>query len=93
MVLHSCGNEASEWPQLYKSDLDFVTMYQLLGTYATVTEFHLQYKMLCHLVHLCVPSSEHAKLIWEDQYSWMEGHFGMEKTVEVLHKHLYWPRL
>jgi hypothetical protein len=93
MVLHSCGHEASEWPQLYKSDPDFTTTYQMLGTGMTVTEFHLQDGLLCHLGHLCVPSSEHAKMIWEAHYSRMAGHFGMENTMEVLQNHFYWPKL
>jgi hypothetical protein len=80
-VLHSCGHEASEWPQLYQQDPDFATTYQLLGTGATVTDFHIQDELLCHLGHLCVPTSEHAKMIWEAHYSRVAGHFGVEKTV------------
>jgi hypothetical protein len=49
--------------------------------------------LLCHLGHLYVPESEHAKLIWEAHYSQMEGHFGMEKTVVILQKTNYWPKL
>jgi hypothetical protein len=35
IVLHSCGHETLEWPQLYQQDPDFATTYQLLGTGAT----------------------------------------------------------
>jgi hypothetical protein len=31
--------------------------------------------------------------IWESHYSWVAGHFGMEKTVIVLEKHFYWPKI
>jgi hypothetical protein len=72
---------------------DFSTTYQLLGTSANVTDFHIQDGLLCHLGHLCVPARERAKLIWEAHYSQMAGHFGMEKTVVILHKHFYWPKL
>jgi hypothetical protein len=92
-VLHSCGHEASEWPQLYQQDPDFATTYHLLGTGATVTDFHIQDGLLCHLGHLCVPTSEHAKMIWEAHYSRVAGHFGVEKTVVILQKHFYWPKL
>jgi hypothetical protein len=92
-VLHSCGHEASEWPQLYQQNLDFTTTYHLLGTGATVTSFHIQDRLLCHLGHLSIPTSERAKLIWEAHYSRMVGHFGMEKTVVILKKHFYWPKL
>jgi hypothetical protein len=47
-----------------------------------VVDFHLQDGLLCHLGHLCVPSSDHAKMIWESHYSQVAGHFGMEKIVE-----------
>jgi len=43
--------------------------------------------------HICVPSSEHVKLIWEAHYSCMAGNFGTEKTVEVLQNYFYWPKL
>jgi hypothetical protein len=43
--------------------------------------------------HLCVPTSERANLIWESHYSRMAGHFGVEKTVAILHKHFYLPKL
>jgi hypothetical protein len=92
-VLHSCGHETLEWPQLYQQDSDFTTTYQLLGTGATVTDFHIQDELLCHLGHLCVPISEQAKLIWEARYSQVARHFGVEKIVVVLHKHFYWPKL
>jgi hypothetical protein len=74
-------------------DPDFTTTYHLLGTGVNVTDFHIQDGLLCHLGHLCVPTSECAKMIWEAHYSRMAGHFGMEKTVVVLQKHFYWPKL
>jgi hypothetical protein len=78
IVLHSCGHEASESPQLYLQDPDFTTTYHLLGTGATLNDFHIQDGLLCHLGHLCVPASEHAKMIWEAHYSRMARHFGVE---------------
>jgi hypothetical protein len=92
-VLHSCGHEASEWTQLCQQHPEFATTYQLLGIGTSVTNFHIQDRLLCHLGHLYVPTSEHAKLIWEAHYSWMAGHFGVEKIVVVLQKHFYWPKL
>jgi hypothetical protein len=92
-VLHSRGHETSEWPQLYQKDLDFPTTYHLFGAGATFTDFHIQDGILCHLVHLCVPTSEHANLIWESHYNRVAGHFGVEKTVAILQKHFYWPKI
>jgi hypothetical protein len=92
-VLDSCGHETSRWPHLYETDPDFSNTYQMLGANTTVTNFHLQDGLLCHLGHLCVPSSEQVKLIWESHYSRVAGHFGMENTVAVLQRHFYWPKL
>jgi hypothetical protein len=91
-MLHSCGHETLEWPQLYQQDLDFATTYQLLGTGATVTDFHIQYGLLCHMGHLCVPTSKRANMIWEAHYIRVVGHFGVEKIVVILQKHFYWPK-
>jgi hypothetical protein len=65
----------------------------MLGTNTIVTDFHLQDGLLCHLGHLCIPSSERAKMIWESHYSRVAGHFGIEKTVAVLQQHFYWSKL
>jgi hypothetical protein len=32
-------------------------------------------------------------MIWEAHYSRVIGHFGMEKTMVILQKHFYWPKL
>jgi hypothetical protein len=40
-MVHSCGHEAFEWPQLDQQDPDFSIAYQLLGTGMTVTSFHI----------------------------------------------------
>ena len=60
-------------------DSEFASIYQspCLGT--LVANFHLQEGFLYHLCHLYVPSSKHAKLIWEAHYSQVVGHFDIEK--------------
>jgi hypothetical protein len=90
IVIHSCGHEAFEWPQIYQQDLDFTTTYQLLGTGVDVTDFHIHDIMLLHISHLCVPTSECANLIWVSHYNHMVGHFGVEKTVSILQKIFCW---
>jgi hypothetical protein len=57
-VLDSYGHETSGWPQLYETDPDFATTYQMLGENVVVDNFHLQDGLLCRLGHICVPSSE-----------------------------------
>jgi hypothetical protein len=78
MILDSCDHETSGWPQLYETDPDFTTTYQMLGANEVVNNFHLQHGLLCHLGHICVASSERAKMIWEAHYNRVEGHFDVE---------------
>jgi hypothetical protein len=92
-VLKSYGHETSGWSQLYNNDSDFATSYQTLSARKSVPDFHLQDGLLCHLSHLCVPSSESAKMTWEAHYSWAARHFGVEKIVAVLQNHFYWMKL
>ena len=93
MMLNSCVHETSEWSQLYSSNSDFATTYQLLAAGTPVTVFYLQDGLLCHLGHLCVPSSKCVKLIWEAHYSQVAWHFVVEKTKAVMHKYFYCPKL
>jgi hypothetical protein len=65
----------------------------MLGANAVVDNFHLQNGLLCRLGHICVPSSERAKLIQKSHYSRVAGHSGIEKTVVMLQKHFYWIKL
>ena len=88
-LLNSYGKEISGWPLLYKSDPEFSHTYEELLGGTQAPNFHVQDALLCHLGHLCVPSSERAKMIWESHYSRVAGHFGVEKTVAILHKYFY----
>jgi len=92
-VLDSCGHETSGWPQLYETNPDFATTYQMLCANAVVDNFHLQDGLLCRLGHICVPSSEQVKLILEYHYSRVVRHSSVEKTVAMLQKHFYWSKL
>jgi hypothetical protein len=65
----------------------------MLGANVVVDNFHLQDGLLCRLGHICVPSSEREKMIWESHYSWVAGHFDIKMTVVMLQKHFYSPKL
>jgi hypothetical protein len=92
-VLDSCGHETFGWPQLHETDPDFATTYQMLCANVVVDNFYLQDGLLCRLGHIYVPSNERVKLIWEAHYSQVAGHFGVKKTLAMLQKHFYWPKL
>jgi len=93
IMLNSCGDETSDWPLIYKSNLEFGHAYKTLLEGQHVPDFHLQDALLCHLGHLYVPSSERAKMILEAHYSRATGNFGVAKTMEILQKYFYWPNL
>jgi hypothetical protein len=61
-VLDSYDHETSRWPQLYETNPNFTTTYQMLGANTVVDNFHLQDGLLCRLGHICVPSSEQENL-------------------------------
>ena len=88
-MLDSCGHENTGWPHIYKRDPKFGNTYHTLLEGKEVPNFHLQYVLLCHLGHLCVPSNERAMMIWEADYSRVTRDFEVEKTVAVLHKYFY----
>jgi hypothetical protein len=89
MVLDTCGHETFGWPQHYEIDPNFITTYQILGANEVVDSFHIQDGLFCCLGHICVPSSEREKMIWEAHYSRVAGHFGIKKIVVMLQKHFY----
>ena len=92
-VLNSCGHETSDWPLLYTSDPEFGYTYNTLLEGKKVPNFNLQDALLCHMGHLCVPSSERAKIIWEAHYSQVAGHFRVTETMAVLQNYFYCPNL
>jgi len=83
-VLNSYGNETVGWPDIYKSDPEFGSTYQTLLEGKQVLNFYLQDALLCHLGHICVPSSEHAKIIWEAHYIQVSRYFEAKKIMVVL---------
>ena len=92
-VLNSCGHENYDWTLPYESNPDFSHTYKALLGGTQVPNFHLQDALLCHLGHLCVPSSDRAKMIWEENSSRVARHFEVEEIVAVLQKYFYWPNL
>jgi hypothetical protein len=92
MVLDSCGHETFRWPHLYETDPDFSTTYQMLvpTQWSLISIFRMG---CCVIWAISVFHQVSVKLIWEAHYSRVAGHFGIEKTVAVLQKHFYWPKL
>ena len=93
IVLDSYGYDISGWLHHYERNPEVSNTYHQLLEGKQVKNFHLQDTLLFHLGHICVPSSERPKLIWEVHYSWVAGHFRVEKTMVALQKYFNWPNL
>jgi len=92
-LLNSCGHKSQGSLHPHKSDPKFGNTYEMLLEGKQVLNFHLKDALLCHLGHRCVPSSRCAKRILEVHYSRIDGHFKVEKTIELLQKYFYWSNL
>ena len=79
--------------ELYKVDSDFANVYNACETSA----FRKFYRLDGYLFkesRLCVPlNSMHELLISEAHEGGLMGHFGIVKTLDVLHEHFYWPKM
>jgi len=77
--------------ELYSENAEFSSIinnckWGVQGTYS------LQYGFLFKGNQLCVPkSSFHELLIREVHGGGLPGHFSINKTLEVLEEHFYWP--
>jgi len=73
--------------ELYKDDGDFACVYNACETLA----FEKFYRLDGYIFkesRLCVPSSSmHELLVREAHRGWLMGHFGVVKTLVVLHEH------
>jgi hypothetical protein len=78
---------------LYKDDSDFANVYNGCETSAFGKFDRLDgylFKESC----LCVPlSSMYELLVHEAHGGGLMGHFGVVKTLDVLHEHFYWPKI
>ena len=79
--------------ELYKVDSDFANVYNACETSA----FRKFYRLDGYLFkesRLCVPlNSMHELLVSEAHEGGLMGHFGIVKTLDVLHEHFYWPKM
>jgi hypothetical protein len=79
--------------ELYKDDSDFANVYTACETLA-FGKFYRLYGYLFKKSCLCVPlSSMHELLVREAHGGRLMGHFGVLKTLDVLHEYFYWPKM
>ena len=79
--------------ELYVSDDDFGDIYALCEKFGK-DDFYRHDVFLFKGYRLCVPQSSVRELLVREAHSGgLVGHFGVMKTLKILHPHFYWPRL
>ena len=57
-------------------------------------DFHLQKGFLFKRDKLCIPESSLRKLLVQEAHGGaLMGHFGRDKTLDMLSTHYYWPKM
>ena len=78
---------------MYNDDSDFANVCNACETSAFEKFYRLD-EYLFKENHLCVPLSSMRELfIHEAHESELIGHFGVVKTLDVLHEHFYWQKI
>ncbi|KAK5843691.1 hypothetical protein PVK06_006149 [Gossypium arboreum] len=78
---------------LYLNDIDFANVFSNCGNGA-FNKFYLVDGFLFRLNRLCVPQCSLRELLIREAHSGgLMGHFGVAKTLDILHEHFYWPHM
>lgn len=79
--------------ELYEKDVDFSDIY-LLCIKGAVDRFFRHEGYLFRENRLCVPNCSIRELLVREAHSGgLMGHFGVQKTLDVLKEHFYWPKM
>ncbi|XP_073260728.1 uncharacterized protein [Populus alba] len=79
--------------ELYDNDSDFAEIYNACG-HSAFGKFYLMDGYLFKENRLCVPASSLRELLVREAHGGgLMGHFGVAKTLDVLHEHFYWPKM
>ena len=78
---------------LYANDSDFCNIYAACFT-EPQGDFHLQQGFLFKNNRLCIPKTPlRLLLVKEIHEGSLSGHFGIQKTLNMLSEHFYWPKM
>ena len=79
--------------ELYDNDSDCAEIYNACG-HSAFGKFYLMDGYLFKENRLCVPASSlHELLVREAHWGGLMGHFGVAKTLDVLHEHFFFGKL
>ena len=78
---------------MYADDADFSDMYKACDKMA-FGKFYKHDGYLFKESKLCMPSfSMRELLVHEAHDEGLMGHFGVKKTLDILHEHFFWPKM
>lgn len=81
-------------PTLYENDPDFHDIWTSCKDHVNCNDFHILNGFLFKNNLLCIPrTSLRESLIKELHSNGLAGHFGMDKTLQLLSDRYYWPQL
>src|SRR5262249_19363277 len=79
--------------ELYEDDLDFANVYRACE-HAAFHGFYRNDGFLFRNGKLCIPQSSIRELLVREAHSGgLMGHFGVDKTLDILHEHFFWPNM
>ena len=79
--------------ELYKVDSDFANVYNACETLAFRKFYRLDGYLFKESRFFVPLNYMHELLISEAHEGGLMGHFGIVKTLDVLHEHFYWPKM
>ena len=78
---------------MYTNDADFANVYMACDR-ATFGKFYKNDGYLFKENNLCVPNCSMCELlVCEAHGRGLMGHFGVRKTLKILHEHFFWPKM
>ena len=78
---------------IYANDVDFANVYMACDK-TTFKKFYKHDGYLFRGNKLCVPNCSMRELLVREAHGGgLMGHFGVRKTLEILHEHLFWPKM
>ncbi|XP_071926157.1 uncharacterized protein [Coffea arabica] len=78
---------------LYAHDADFSNVFQACE-HAAFQTFYRHEGFLFKENRLCIPNCSLRELLVREAHGGgLMGHFGIDKTLDILHEHFYWPKM
>jgi hypothetical protein len=93
-----CKNNSTmheSYVEQYALDADFKEVYANMSHSNQVEEldYHVHDKILYHLGNICIPRGKRVNIIREAYSYVIVGHFGVGKTMAILQRYCYWPKM